>query len=288
MQHAQDIRDKAVDKVAKDAPPDDMGASRSAAESRFADIPDLFQPYTEIPTPGSFDRLITSMDKAINKLSTGESADDPIKHRSYLANTNLSKVPGISDTIHDWSGEAAREFNENFVSRFIMTATNQFVVARILGSALETEKDLWARAQHDIDQIAHHTLNLLDSMDDCGKNEWKTGLTVAGALASLLGAAVTGGASAPFTVAAVGATITSTSLSISGESPDAVIASMHQAVSQLTREITHVEGRIAKTVNDTLKLIHGSRKADIVAKRPALANATYGNVKSRRYMGYAS
>jgi hypothetical protein len=292
MQHAEEIRHKAIEKYADDA----KGGSDSPlydqakayATKIFADIPQVFQPYTEIPKPESFDPMINAMGSVLDKLSTGEVADDPVKHVSYPANVNLTKVPGVTDAIEDWTGEAARSFKRFFVDPFPAIAKNQFLVARVVGAALDSEKDLWARAQKNIDEIAHKTLEALDKMHDCGKNDWNVAFTVAGALAALAGVVATGGADLPFAIAEFTATTGGAAVSTySGETADTVIHSMRQSISDLTDKINETEYRIWKAADATRSAVQQDRKR-YVSDRPELADANAGNVKNPKYMGHAS
>lgn len=198
MQHAEEIRDTAVKKYAEQivqhsgggGGPNLYGEAEKWGKQLFGDLPQVFHPYTEIPRPTSFDPMINAMGPVLDRLSTGEAADDPIKHVSYPANPNLTKVPGVTTAIDDWTGEAASDFLRFFVAPFPAIAKNQFIIARVVAAALDAEKALWSKTQEDIDQIAHKSLEALDKMDDCGKNEWNVAFTVGAALAALAGVAI--------------------------------------------------------------------------------------------------
>lgn len=291
MQHAEEIRHKAIEKFADDA----KGGSDSPlyaqakeyATKAFADIPQVFQPYTEIPRPESFDPMINAMGLVLDKLSTGEAADDPVKNVSYPANVNLTKVPGVTDAIEDWTGEAAQDCKTLFVDPFPAIAKNQFIIARVAGAALDSEKELWTRAQQHIDQIAHKVLEALDKMHDCGKNDWNIAFTIGGAIAALAGVVATGGTGLPFAAAEFAAVMGATGTQYSGETADAVIHSMRESISELTQKINETEYRIWKAADTTRLAVQQDRKR-YVSDRPELAEANAGNVESSKYMGYAS
>jgi hypothetical protein len=290
MQSAEAIRRKAIEEFAKEG---EGGSDTPLYQQRkvqatkaFADIPQLFQPFTELPQPSSFDPMINAMRPAVEKVSTGEVADKPVERGSYAANPNLTKVPGVSDPIDDWSGDAARDFKRGFVDPFPAVLKNQFIVARVAQAALESEKEMWTRARRDIDDIARKTLAALDNMHGCGKNEWKFGFAVAGALAALAAAFVSGGAAVPLGIAEFGAVTAGATADLTGETTAVVINSMRRSIAQLTREINETENVIWKAADSTRDAIQRKRSW-YVSKRPDLANATAANVKSSKYMGYA-
>src|SRR5690349_24821100 len=100
MQHAHDIQATAVAKSmdkhgSRAAPkPGDPpfspqpgeDATRARIVSGFADIPSLFEPFTMMPEPASFDGLIGELESAMGLLSSGYMAGDPITGHPYDAN----------------------------------------------------------------------------------------------------------------------------------------------------------------------------------------------------------
>lgn len=263
-------------------------------EREFSDIPNLFAPFTEMPTPESFEEPINNLERAVAKLAQGDSQHDPITGITYVGNVELAKMSGAASYIEDWTGRAAMEFKSTFIDPFPTIVHNQFLVANVLRAALQAEREIWVNARKDIDKIAHDVLEALDRMDDCGKNEWTMTFTVAAAVATVAAVPLTGGAALAVTAVAAGSAAAATmigteappTIRFSGESASAVVSQMRMAISKLTEYIIEQESKIAQAMAATHKVLAGERK-NVVFPRPALADATRGNITSPEFMGYS-
>lgn len=262
-------------------------------EREFSDIPGLFAPFTEMPTPESFDGPIKDLQMAVAKLAQGDSQHDPITGITYVGNAELAKLSGSASYIEDWTGRAAMEFKSTFIDPFPTIVHNQFLVTSVLSAALQAEREIWVNARRDIDKIAHDTLEALDRMDDCGKNEWTMTFTVVAAVATIAAVPLTMGAALAVTAVAAGSAAAATMIGteaptvrFSGESASAVVSQMRMAISKLTEYIIEQESKIAQAMTGTYKVLAGERK-NVVFPRPALADATRDNIASPKFMGYS-
>lgn len=299
MQHAQEIRQKAVQKTMElyktGLPKQDTQRAdayrRSQVERAFADIPDLFVPFREMPEPTAFGWMIDQLDQALLMLSRGApEVKDSISGGTYKANTELDKLGGTESYIEKWSGPAAREFKETYIDPFDSMVHNQFLITAVLKGALEAEREIWARAQRDIDQIAHDVTAALDALDECGPNRWSTAFTVVGAVISVPAAGLSGASAVALSAVAAAATVAAeeapppVEIRFHGETPEAIVSEMREAITKLIEYIHDRESAVSNALHRTYQIFANSRK-DYVAHRPALANATEQNIKF--YMGYA-
>ncbi|HEY9474548.1 MAG TPA: hypothetical protein VIS06_11955 [Mycobacteriales bacterium] len=301
MQHAQEIRQKAIQKAIEHLggrrnSREYMSQKRPEIERTFADIPELFQPFAEMPTPVSFDPMINEMRQTLGVLSSGQEIKDPIDGTIYPANIILDKLSGSESYIEDWTGRAAMAFKSGFVDPFPSIARNQFIIAAVLKSAMEANKEMWATTRGDIDQIAHKTIEALDRMDDCGKNEWTITFTVVASIAAVAAVPVTAGGSTALAITAIGAASQVAaavgpddppSNPFSGESPESVVSQMRQAIHNLTQEIGNVERKISGSLQKTHELLSTNRPL-FVSRRPELASATARTIRSPEEMGYST
>lgn len=310
MQHAYEIQQQATlkaftqhgvrpavpDGLPQPAPRHNELETRRSIEGQFADIPEVFRAFAEMPDPQAFQPRLENLDLALRELSSGWASEDPINGRYYRANDKLDKMTDATNNIVRWTGRAAMEFRRNFIAPFRSIVANQFIAVAILRSALEAEQEIWIRARNDIDKIAHDTLVALDRMDDCGKNSWVMTFTVVSSVAGVSGAALapfSGGASLSLTaiaaasqVAAAGVPDDPPQVNFQGETAIAVIASMRDAIGLLHGYIAEQERKVADALTHSYQEIMQDRDS-FVAKRPELAGATAADVTGPLFMGYS-
>ncbi|WP_216214137.1 hypothetical protein [Amycolatopsis aidingensis] len=215
----------------------------------------LFEPFTRMPDPASYDGAIEDLRAAMEELSNGPHLTDPINGAAIDGNRNLTAVGDAADELNDWTGIAASNFKRNFLTPFPVVAGNQFLILGIMKGAVEADKAVWEAAREDIDKIARATLDALENLGGCGKNGFEFALAVATAVASVLGIPFTGGASA--VVAGVGAAANTAGAVVKGAemvkggggSAEQIVGSMQTAIEKLTGQIREKQGQIAKTLS---------------------------------------
>jgi len=87
-------------------------------EAEFADIPDLFSPFTSIPDPESYTPLIDALNNALAKLSPGYLTDSPFSSAPIRANHELDLMSGAASYLEDWTGRAAMTFKTTYIDPF--------------------------------------------------------------------------------------------------------------------------------------------------------------------------
>ncbi|MGJ7908271.1 hypothetical protein ACOQFL_17550 [Actinopolyspora sp. H202] len=101
-----------------------------------------FEPFFDIPDPGSYDAPITALGRAMEQLSSGE-MKDPINGGNIKANPDLTRIGSAGDTLDSWTGEAADNFKRNFLDPLPAVTKNQFLLLGVLRGALEAEQERW-------------------------------------------------------------------------------------------------------------------------------------------------
>jgi hypothetical protein len=291
------------------APGVNQAAIRAEAESRFADIPGLFAAWVETPIPDMFSSAIDNFEYALEKLFLGHDTGQMLavtsesgsggpltNNKIFYSNEMLRRLADADDYLESWTGKAAQEFKSNFLTPFPSIVYNQFQVVAALKAALEAEREIWNRARNDIDTIAHHTLNALDGLPtdenvfSCHRNTWEMTFTVVGAVASIPAAVATGGAAVLLAVVAGGAATAAVAgppptARFAGETADAVISAMRDAITALSKHVHDQERVVAEGMAGLMQAIDAKRSS-FVSPRPQLAGATAQNVTGPLYMGY--
>lgn len=75
----------------------------------------LFEPFTRIPDPRSYNGAIDSLESAMSYLSSGYQSTDPITKRGVTSNGDLSAIESAAGELIDWQGEGATKFKINFI-----------------------------------------------------------------------------------------------------------------------------------------------------------------------------
>lgn len=239
----------------------------------------LFEPFTRIPDPGSYQGLIDELHGAMSCLSHGAHMTDPITGKSIGANEDLRAIETAADDLNDWSGAAAHAFKANFLDPFPAVASNQFLVLGVMKGAVEADQEVWKKTQADIEKIANDTLDALDNVGSCGKSDLEFTLSVASAVAAIGAIPFTGGASVAFAAvgaaSAVGGAVQKGYESVKGNgaSAEQVVSSMKTAIDELTKHIREQEGQIAKAMNGYAGEVNRQNKesSPFVSARPKLA-----------------
>lgn len=303
MGHAMAIQRKAIEEYMKEkhlGPYDRSGNPRTPndrdqllhsaqrkAQQDLPDVPGLFQPFTEMPDPGSFDRPIASADQTAVAISTGLTTADPVGGRQYTRSLALDEVQDARTVIERWHGPAASEFRENFLTHFESRLHNQFLIALVIRGALAAEQSLWANARVDIDKVAHGTMDALDALDNCTKDEWTMDFTVGASVASI-GAAVLGLTGGGIALAVIGAASQvaaavpmkdSPKTEYSARTVQGVMGNLQEAIARIYSLISAEEQKIAKSLTAAQQTMR-ENPALFIAPRPLLAESTAASVRA--------
>ncbi|MGH7487128.1 MAG: hypothetical protein ACREMY_16220, partial [bacterium] len=223
---------------------------QNGVDQYYADIPGLFEPFSRLPDPTSYDSQISSLGQAMDCLRTG--LPDPTNHQdttnsqdqpSFNTHPEFDRLCGAGDILEGWDSTAAINFKQSYLTPFKGYVQDQFSLLAILKSSVEAHKAVWIGAQHDICSIAENTLTALNNYDP-NQQPWSFAFVVIGVVATI-SVALTGGADAiPLT--AIGATsgalagllppVTDPRSYPSGTA-DQIINGMKSAMNELTQNI---------------------------------------------------
>jgi hypothetical protein len=263
MVHAEEIRRRAVEAAL--ATVEGHPGYRPVVERAFADVPDTFRALAALPGPETFDPMLGSLASVLSGLSSG--GQDPVTGTAVPANPELERIAGTAIALAHWTGPAAVQFRKSFLEPLPALVRNQFIVAAVLRAALAAQRDLWLRARDDVDQIAEKTLDALDAIADCTRNEWTITFTVVASVAALAVVPLSGGAA--LAVSAVGAATQVAAASgpgepertaFSGDDPVDVVDRMRDAITLLHRHIRDQEEKIAVSLRSTSRLVAGNQR----------------------------
>ena len=300
MEHAWTIKIKAVNRAITKKENDPAFARYSGPEGYVAEIPDRWKAYAGRPDPAGFDAPITHLSKVMNDLSPGQNTSDPVNKKDiYPANVQFSKITTAGGYLLGWNGSAASAFKQHFIDPFPYVLYNQFVLVSMLKSTLQATQALWVSARKDLDGIAEATIAALDNDPCCDPNKWSFDFTIISAVATIGGVAVTAlteGAAAPLAAPMILATVDAAASVTAAKPPDSIkdnktgntaiqiVNAMWEGLGKVCDQFQQTEKLIKDTI-DTLESDVTSRPDLFVSKRPAMADATAGNVTSGAYLG---
>jgi hypothetical protein len=158
------------------------------AEAYYADVPDLFRPFSQMPDPKAYQPMIDQLHTAMANLCTSAKTTTPLDpNETYGVNIEMAKMNDAASIMSHWSGVASVNFKENFLSPFDGYAQNQFTLVAALKGALEAQQSLWSKARDDIDNAAHLAMDALDHAGGCDPTTLTIALTVVGAFVPVFG-----------------------------------------------------------------------------------------------------
>ncbi len=294
---------------------------RPDVERMFADLPDLFSPYKEMPEESVFPDLAKSLYPALACLvAEGEHADF-VEQESVPKHSAYNVVNSIDSWIPDWSGEAAAAFERNVAPAIPVVVWNEFNAVEGLRGPLFAAHDMWLEARKDVCRLveaAQHAIDLQRA--DAGGSQVTASLTLISALISFAAAPITGGSSLAISVGVITGAIgigtgaakildDRNTARLSGESPAEVINALRRELTALGDRIYDQEWRIAENLIDLTNTVRGAvqtraperpgqgpddehqteyspqKAAPFTMPRPALANTTEKNATDDQHVG---
>lgn len=232
------VRDKAVEKW--------IEASAGGIEAAFS--PGAVLPEVEFALSGEFD-FIVDMFREISyrdPASLGAMLVDLESTRLTLASPGTELVDTVKGKISDWNGDAAQNFELNYLNDLPKVNTNQLDYVDMLKNSLNGVKVMLEKSREDTMAMGTKTIAALDALEQ--PSPLSLVLTVVGAVASLFyppagGALIAAVAS---TTASVGSAAAAyESQLISGEDVGAIIYSMCDTYVDLLSAMESMETEIS-------------------------------------------
>ncbi|MEU7146138.1 hypothetical protein ABZ942_42330 [Nocardia sp. NPDC046473] len=292
MQHAHDIIEKGAALAFKQHGGITIDKFRWALQF----VEPLFEPFSRMPDPASYDPLITELTMAMQKLMTQSTPATKLSQDVAFVGTHLDKIQADSDYLQGWDGRGAMAFKTEVLGSFKTRTGNLFTALSTMRGVLQAHQEMWRNARDDIDKIAETTLNALDHADASSDPATLpfvfSVLAAVGTVTAGIITIATGGATAPIvaigSAASVGSASVAGSKMESGTTCDSIIKSMSQAIDDLTAHIHWVEmGDMTAKIVDINSAISGNKKL-FVSDPPKLAGMNDRDLMGDNGMGRLS
>lgn len=266
---------------------------QQAEMKTWSQIPSLFEPFAQLPDPeGLIFNIIEELRGVMGELNDNKVLP-PDKEKltgSDIPFVGDIHLQSISTYIDDWTGSAAKNFNDNFVKTFPEKVQSKFHAAYVLRSACQAYQTVWKNGRKDAMEIANKALDAVDGGCELGGGDAAMVMTVVGSVAAVASAVVVGPVSAAVVAlqvvagaaqigaAAAGGDKKSSEISISGPDPLTIVPKLRYALNKLKTEINKEQEKVFDIMEQNLSTLRDS-KDKLVARRPQLAGANRGNVK---------
>jgi hypothetical protein len=139
---------------------------------------------------------------------------------------------------------------------------NQYTVAKVLHSALLAQREIWARARQDADQIAEQGLAAVAACGDCTRTEWTVTFTVVSSLAAVVAiplgggpAVAVGGVAAVAQVLAAAGPDEAPRTSFSADDPGEVVEQVREAIRRLLGHVYERREAVERALQSTSYLM---------------------------------
>lgn len=273
-------------------------AQQRAEMASWSQVPQLFEPYAQLPDPdGPVKTIIDDLKGALTELSDGQLL--PPNKANGEGETILPigdlKHMNVTSLVDGWTGSAAQNFNTNFVVPFPAKVQSQFVAVYVMRSALQAYQSVWKNARHDVEEIAKKTLKALEHDCHFGFGGDAMAYTILGSVASVAtvfaGGGVIGGVllleviAGAAQVGAQAAGGDKPKVDISGSDPLYIVPKLRKALDDLKKYINEEQDKVYAVLSRDLAQLNAHRD-QLVPRKPELAGANRGNIHG--FMGNAN
>lgn len=225
----------------------------------YADIGPAFSHYDGLPgdqiegSYGAFSAALNSV--AIAGQGSSDLIADAITVTPNQAFANMDRI--VSD-IDNWTGDAARDFVENYKAQLPYVADSHFTGISVAIAALEAQRELYTTAYESILDIGNKTLSALEATDGRGSAVATFSLTVLAAVGTVAVTVLTAGtgtaAGVAITIAvaagAASAGASAVSLEFSAEEPEQVMDKFYEAVGRVESHVRTRQQEISTGLRD--------------------------------------
>lgn len=306
MQQAYEVQAAAIKRARnevdtmKNSPETSEGAGGlypGGVEYCFADIPSLYQPFSQLPDPAAYASTITALQGAMDWIRLDGDSTYLIDKTDGqgLARPEIAKLGSEGDLMPGWNGSAALAFKGCFLNKFPTFTENQFRLIAALKSAAEAHQQLWRSARKDIASIASVHLKALEH-SGCDQNSWTLAFTILSGIATLpvlsevlsaTAVSVIGSVSSMAATYVPLATASDETTAHSGDSAGEIVGQMKTAIDGAHQRIAKAQSAIIDSLQSTIKVVLDPtvKKAFLEAPRPQLANMSTSQAKAKDALG---
>lgn len=271
------------------APP--IGYLQDMADKMFADTDTIFDDWVDLPDPYLLDGGLGNIAAGLEFLSSESylSSDDAKKYAGGGGTSfNISQIEPTGAFMQGWHSGTSTSY-ANFAGLFGPITANLSMAAGVLRGACEAELAIWTQARKSVDELAHATIDALNSVTDKNPKDAALALTVLGAVAGIVAVPFTAGGSlvAAYSFAAIGA---ATSLggafvpdeenrptSIGGNTPSDIVTDLYEKLGLLNVDIKAKESDVSTSLADSGRDFQAamalpSGQSPVVMPRPTIAD----------------
>lgn len=268
-----------------------VGLVQDMADETFAETDKIFDNWLDLPSPYLLRGEISNISAGLKFLSSESylSSDDAKKYAGGGGTSfNISQIEPTGAFMQGWHSGTSISY-ANFASLFGPITANLSMAVGVLRGACEAEVAIWTEARTSVDELAHATIDALNSVHDKSPKDAALLLTVLGAVAGIVAVPFTAGGSlvAAYSFAAIGA---ATSLggafvpdeenrptAVGGSTPADIITDLNEKLGLLNDDIRAKESDVSKSLADSGRAFQAamalpSGRSPVVMPRPTVAN----------------
>ena len=254
----------------------------------------IFRPYASLPEPSAYDAVLNALDAALAQLNTGD-PDLSKTGPQVPANEQLSKVTSAAGFLLTWEGHGATAFKTEVLDKLPYYCASQFQAIVALRRAVEGHKAFVGATRDSVTGIVNATITAFDHADDCDPDDIAMALTVLAAVAAVVTAIPTLGASTVISAAVIGSVASIGAAgqfgekwegSISGTTSSAILASMQDKVTLLYNDVTSVEQEMSSKLSSLAGHL-AANQARFQPVRPQIADMSVEQLLSDAGVGRA-
>ncbi len=247
-------------------------------------IRDMFSWWRSIPTPKDFDQYIDYLREAAWRISLTSQSDKV----ADISNPELTAVDFLQKKIggDDMGGDMILTFDQNFCTPLPTVMHGQYAVTLLAGTTLAGEKQIWEKAQKDLQGIAD---KMLAAMKDRGSSlVGPLDLSVVTALVGLAGVFTTPAKPMLDTAGSVLGALdsllklgqpTKPSVDFASDQTDGVITKTQAALKKLAETIRGQEDDIESKIKDAMHTVTSRAGAFDMPKPKLLAETQIDGMK---------
>src|SRR5262245_4374547 len=252
-------------------------------------INELFDDWWQIPQDRDFEGVVAQCGHGAQLLATDAQLDPGKGSASpFGANVNLSQIATIQQQIGRFDGAAMQAFAANYANRLPIVVDGQDAVACFLWLGAAGEQEIWKRAMQGVADIAAQGRTAMEQCDG-GGGDASVVLTIAGALASVVGVVPGLGTGVSIAVKLAGTALSTASkfapkgsetVALGAGNPIAVLDNIQTALQKLSRQIADEENDLATHLGQVQDVVSSQAASFDIAAPPIYHDTDPGDFRT--------
>jgi hypothetical protein len=252
-------------------------------------INELFDDWWQIPQDRDFEGVVAQCGHGAQLLATDAQLDPGQGSASpFGANVNLSQIATIQQQIGRFDGAAMQAFAANYANRLPIVVDGQDAVACFLWLGAAGEQEIWKRAMQGVADIAAQGRTAMEQCDD-GGGDASAVLTIAGALASVVGVVPGLGTGVSIGIKLAGTALSTASkfapkgsetVPLGAGNPIAVLDNIENALTRLSEQIRDEENELAEHLSQVQGVVTSQAASFDIAAPPIYSDTNPGDFRT--------